>query len=180
MAIKNRIRTDKKSIFMSLTINRHSYIVEPYHINGNMAQFIIGKWCSIASNCIVDLGFQHNYKNVTTFPMHKMNPSVPSNLWCKGDIVIENDVWIGHAVTLMSGITIGNGAVIGANTTVRRNILPYEIYTGNKIAEKYRFDYETRAKLLEIAWWNWEDERVLANLHLIVSEDIDNFINNHN
>lgn len=161
-----------------LTLGRHSYIASPYHINGNMAKMTVGNYCSIAANCIIDLGFQHNYKNVTTFPLHLMDASFPSNIWCRGDIVVQNDVWIGHAVTLMSGITIGNGAIIGANTTVRRDVEPYEIYTGTD-RRKFRFEQHTINSLERIAWWDWEDERVKANGHLLLSGDIQNFIDNH-
>lgn len=84
----------------------------------------------------------------------------------------------------MSGITIGNGAVIGAGTIVRRDIEAYEIYTGNPAhfyepLRKYRFDKETIEKLLEIAWWDWPEERVLANAELLAQSNIDKFINEH-
>lgn len=157
----------------------HSYICLPYYINGGISAIHVGKYCSIAQGCIIDCGFGHDYKNVTTFPMHILKENVPQNLYSKGDIILFNDIWVGNQVTLMSGITIGNGAVIGANATVRRNILPYEIYTGSKTPEKYRFSPEIISKLLEIAWWDWSDEKVLANCELLVDKDINNFINNH-
>ena len=156
----------------------HSYICSPYYINGSMATLHVGKYCSIAASLCVDLGFQHYYKAATTFPMHKLK-DVPSNTWSKGDIHVLNDVWIGTAATLMGGITIGNGAIVGANTTVRRDILPYEIYIGSKTPEKFRFSIEIIEKLLEIAWWDWDEARVLENAELLIDRNVENFINNH-
>lgn len=157
----------------------HSYICSPYSINGSMAKLVVGKYTSIAQGLVVDLGFQHYYKAATTFPMHTLKEGVPSNVWVKGDITVGSDCWLGNAITLMGGITIGNGAVIGAGEVVRRDILPYEIYTGSKTPEKYRFSPEIIAKLLEMAWWDWPEERVILNAELLVDRDINNFINNH-
>lgn len=47
------------------------------------------------------------------------------------DIIIEEDVWIGIHVTLLSGITIGRGSIIGAGSVVTKSIPPYSIAVGN-------------------------------------------------
>lgn len=162
-----------------VTLEDHSYICDPYSINGSMAILRIGKYTSIAANLCVDLGFQHYYKAATTFPMHILKEGVPSNVWAKGDIILKSDVWCGNNVTLMSGITIENGAIVGANSTVRRDLLPYEIYTGSKTPEKFRFKPEIIEKLLEISWWDWPEERIILNAELLVDRDINKFINEH-
>lgn len=161
-----------------VTLDDQSYICQPYHINGSISALHVGKYTSIAQNLHVDLGYQHDYKNVTTFPMHTI-ANVPSNLFCRGDVNVGSDCWLGENVTLMGGITIGNGAIVGANETVRRDILPYEIFTGSKIAEKFRFDYETRQKLLNLAWWDWDEARILENAELLVQPNINKFLNEH-
>ena len=143
-----------------------------------MAVLRIGKYCSIAANSVWDLGFQHYYKAATTFPMHILK-DVPSNVWVKGDIEVRNDVWISNNCTIMGGVTICDGAVIGANETVRRDIEPYEIYTGSKKPEKFRFTKEIIDQLLRIRWWDWEESRILTNADLLVSHNIENFLNNH-
>lgn len=161
------------------TMDDHSYICPPYHINGGMAVLHVGKYCSIAINLHVDLGYQHNYKNVTTFPIHTLKNDVQSNVWVKGDVILHNDIWCGENVSLMGGVTIHNGAVVGANTTVRRDLLAYEIYTGSKLPEKFRFPQNIIDKLLEISWWNWNEERVIENRHLLAQSNIDRFLNEH-
>lgn len=40
----------------------------------------------------------------------------------KGDICVEDGVWLGHGVTVLSGVNIGKGAVIGAGSTVAGDV----------------------------------------------------------
>ena len=46
-------------------------------------------------------------------------------------INIENDVWIGIGVILLSPINIGRGAIIAAGSVVTKNVEPYTIVGGN-------------------------------------------------
>lgn len=158
------------------TLDSHSYICEPYSVNGSMASIHVGKYCSLAANMTIDLGFQHYHKAASTFPFHILKEGVPSNVFCRGDITLFNDIWCGNGVYLMGGITIGNGAIVGANTVVRRDILPYEIYTGSKTPEKFRFIPEIIEKLLALAWWGWPESRILENAALLVHPDINKFL----
>lgn len=159
-----------------IKLGRHSYACDPI-LRGNMNDVIVGNFSSIAQNCVFDCGFNHNIKNVTTFPLNKLDGRLPSNIKNRGDIVIGNDVYIGENCIIMSGVTIGHGAVIGAGTVIRKDVTVYTIVTNNE--GRLRFDPSQIIKLLDIAWWNWDDERILANAHLLLSEDIDNFINSH-
>ena len=47
------------------------------------------------------------------------------------DIIIENDVWIGNNVTLLSGVHVGRGANVGTSAVVRNSVPPYAIVIGN-------------------------------------------------
>jgi Acetyltransferase (isoleucine patch superfamily) len=47
------------------------------------------------------------------------------------DIVVEDDVWIGANVTLLSGVRVGRGAIIAAGAICRTAIPPYSIVMGN-------------------------------------------------
>lgn len=44
--------------------------------------------------------------------------------------IIEEDVWLGWGVVVLSGVTIGRGAVIGAQTVVNKNVFPYTVFAG--------------------------------------------------
>ena len=78
----------------------------------------------------------------------------------------------------MSGVTIGDGAIIANNSHVVKNVAPYSIVGGNPAKLiKYRFTEEQIQKLLEIKWWNWNDEKINSYLPLLCSSNIDDFIN---
>ena len=82
----------------------------------------------------------------------------------KTSIVIQNDVWIGQAVTIYGGVTIHNGAVVAGNSVVTKDVPPYAIVGGNPARViKYRFDEETIKKLLKIEWWYWREEYIKSN-----------------
>jgi acetyltransferase-like isoleucine patch superfamily enzyme len=63
-------------------------------------------------------------------------------------IIIEDDVWIGHAAIIKRGITVGRGAIVGAGAIVTKNVPPYAIVAGvpAKIL-KYRTDNKEKVPL---------------------------------
>jgi acetyltransferase-like isoleucine patch superfamily enzyme len=48
----------------------------------------------------------------------------------RGDILIEDDAWIGFGVIVLDGVHIGSGAVIGAGSVVTRDIPANAIAAG--------------------------------------------------
>lgn len=46
------------------------------------------------------------------------------------DVIVEEDVWIGCNVTLLSGVNIGRGAIIAAGAVVTKDVPPYAIVGG--------------------------------------------------
>lgn len=148
------------------------------------AKVIIGNFCSIGDNLKVYLGngSGHDIEFVSTYPFGHINTDVFPNVInssrnTNGNIIINNDVWIGENVTLMSGITIGNGAVIAANSHVVKNVEAYSVVGGNPAKHiKYRFTKEQIEALLKIEWWNWTTEKINKYTHLLSSYNIDDFI----
>lgn len=59
------------------------------------------------------------------------------------DVVVENDVWIGCNVTLLSGVHIGRGCTVAAGAVVTKEFPPYAIIGGvpAKVL-KFRFNIE--------------------------------------
>jgi acetyltransferase-like isoleucine patch superfamily enzyme len=56
-----------------------------------------------------------------------------------GEIIIEDDVWIGGHVCILPGVTIGKGSVVAANSVVTKSIAPYTVVAGvpaKKIKER--------------------------------------------
>ena len=139
----------------------------------------VGAFCSFGQDVHVFLGGNHRVDWVTTYPF--------ANKWgcddredctmTKGDVVIGNDVWVGTRAVIMSGVTIGDGVVVGAHSVVAKDLEPYGIYVGNsaRLVRK-RFDDAAIEKLMEIKWWDWEDNKIKELLPLMLSTDIDGFI----
>lgn len=48
----------------------------------------------------------------------------------ENDIIVEEDVWIGVNVTLISGAHIGRGSIIGACALVNKEVPPYAVVAG--------------------------------------------------
>lgn len=47
-----------------------------------------------------------------------------------GEIVIEDDVWIGANVVINMGVTIHKGCIIAAGSVVTKDVPPYSVYGG--------------------------------------------------
>jgi virginiamycin A acetyltransferase len=160
----------------------------PFHIQkwNDNTHYSVGKFCSLSDNITLFLGGNHNTKSISTYPFHiiKDLEKLDTHPLSKGDITIQNDVWIGSHATILSGVTIGNGAVIAAYSVVTKNVPAYAIAAGNpaKIV-RYRFTEDQISALLKIAWWDWPLEKIKGNAYLLASsksEDINLFIKKHN
>jgi len=141
----------------------------------------IGKFCSISWNVTVYLGGNHRVDWIALYPFagreHDRWPDVEGvdkYLTSRGDVTIGNDVWIGSDVIIMSGISIGDGAAIGAGSVVTSDVEPYSIVAGNpaRLLRK-RFGEEEIKKLLDIKWWDWPEDKIRRNVHLLCGGDID-------
>ena len=137
-------------------------------------KLVIGNFCSIGPNVEFYLGGEHNYKNVSTYPLKSILFCTTWETISKGPIIIEDDVWIGANCIVLSGVTIGQGAIIGAGSVVSTDIPPYSIYANSKII-KYRFDLETCKKLLEFDFSRLTKNDILD--HIEQMYNVNNLIN---
>jgi acetyltransferase-like isoleucine patch superfamily enzyme len=151
-------------------------------------KIVLGKYNSIGRDCNFFLHSYHRADWITT-SSQLLGPVTPEiaemhmkmgHPTCKGDIIIENDVWIGAYATIMSGVKISNGAIVAANSVVTKDVPPYSIVAGNpaKIV-KYRFDESQIEKLLKLSWWNWDEDKIKNEALTMWSNNIDNFIIKH-
>jgi acetyltransferase-like isoleucine patch superfamily enzyme len=161
-------------------IGKWTYGIPEVFSWGDGTALEIGAFCSIARGVKIFLGGEHKSDYVTTYPFHKVwNAARGMDGYgtSKGDVIIGSDVWIGMDARIMSGVTIGSGAVIGVGSVVISNVPPYAIVFGAPAKVlRTRFPAETIEALLQIAWWDWDDSKIEAELPQLMSTDIDNFI----
>jgi virginiamycin A acetyltransferase len=150
-----------------------------YNYNLSKVKLVIGKFCALAAETRFIMTGDHKLNAISTypFPVFQRGWEIAysiTDLPVKGDILIGNDVWCGYDSLIMNGVTIGHGAIVAARATVVKNVPPYAIVAGNpaKIV-KMRFDDRDIERLLKIAWWDWEIEKINRNLPLICNLDID-------
>jgi virginiamycin A acetyltransferase len=151
-----------------------------YHFDFTGDKLIIGKFCMIASGAQFILnGGNHLTRAISAYPF-----AIFGGAWAnamdgksypnKGDIQIGNDVWIGHNAVIMPGVKVGNGAIIGSYAVVTKDVEPYTIVGGNPACEiRKRFSASQIETLLELKWWDWEIEKITANVEHLTSGDVD-------
>jgi acetyltransferase-like isoleucine patch superfamily enzyme len=166
-----------------MAVTKGKYTYGEVHQYGNGNNVIIGNFTSIAEANVFDGGQSHDPYLVTTYPFKNLWPSA-SHIdagynQMRGDIIIGSDVTIGMRSYIATGVNIGHGAVIGAMSFISKDVEPYSIVVGANVVKRKRFNTEQINSLLEIAWWDWDDERITRNVHLLLSPDIDKFINEH-
>jgi acetyltransferase-like isoleucine patch superfamily enzyme len=105
----------------SIVIDDETHIQPRCHFVAGKASIRIGKRAEIAAGCAF-------------YPFnHGMAPGEPVRtqpLESRGDIVIEDDVWLGYGVIVLDGVRIGEGAVVGAGAVVTRDIPANAIAVG--------------------------------------------------
>jgi len=124
----------------------------------------VGKFCSIASHVRINPG------NHPTWRVTQHHMTYRRRMYGFGEddaaffdwrrehrCVIGHDVWIGHGAIIMPGVNVGHGAVIGAGAVVTKDVEPYSIVVGVAAQPiRKRFSEDVIARLLNIAWWDWD------------------------
>ncbi len=142
----------------------------------------IGKFCSIASHVRINPG-NHPMGRVTQHHMTYRRAQFgfgPDDAaffdWRRAHrCTIGHDVWIGHGAIIMPGVSIGTGAVIGSGAVVTHDVPPYTIAVGVPARPQHlRFSAEVVAKLLQIAWWDWDRATLEARFADLL--DVEGFV----
>lgn len=150
-----------------------------YNNDFEAVKLIIGKFCAIAAETRFMMTGDHKLDGFSTYPFPLFEKGWENvynifKLPVKGDIIIGNDVWIGYDSLIRGGVKIGDGAIVATRSVVVKDVPPYAIVGGNPARIiKMRFDDPTIARLLAIAWWDWDIEKITRNLPLICNLDID-------
>lgn len=122
----------------------------------------IGMYVSIGPNVTFLLNSDHPLTHISTFPfLVKYLGCSSYESISKGDIIVDDDVWIGFRSTIMSGVHIGQGAVVAAGAVVTKDVPPYAIVGGvpAKVI-KYRFSPEVIEQLLKLDYSKLTDNMI--------------------
>lgn len=106
----------------SLRIGANTYLQAGCTLNPFISNITIGANCMIATRCVF-MPYQHGHAD----PNRAMREQP---LTSRGDIVIEDDVWLGAQVCVMDGVVIGKGAIVGAGAVVTKDVPPNSLAVG--------------------------------------------------
>ena len=89
----------------------------------NKSHIFIKNYVSIAQDVNFLLDVEHNLHNISVFPYRvKVIGGITAEASSKGNIIIDDDVWIGYGATVLSGVHIGQGAVIAAGAVISKDV----------------------------------------------------------
>ena len=165
-AVLGRFTEVKERVqFLDSTLGDYSYIER----DGEAIYSTIGKFCAIAA---------HSRINALNHPMERISQHKityrPNEYFANAKldkefreeriaarVEIGHDVWIGHGAIILPGVRIGHGAVIAAGAVVTKDVAPYAIVAGVPARVlKWRFPPEISTRIIALAWWDWEHDRL--------------------
>lgn len=111
--------------------------IRPYFLR--LAGIRIGSGCFIGRGVVFDslcperihIG---NHVHITVGSMliaHYLDTSVPDIRWKYGDIMIEDDVFIGAGTIIAKPCRVGSSSIIGSGSVVTKDIPNKQIWAGN-------------------------------------------------
>lgn len=162
--------TNPKSIFPieAVVVGKNSYGDLNIECFGNPHEsLIIGNYVSIGKDTTFILGGNHQTTTVTNYPLYSsfIEASPLKDAQTKGTITIEDEVWIGFGVIILSGVKIRKGAIIAAGAVVTRDVEAYSIVGGNPAKMiKYRFDEELREALHDLNLTDFDSQMIVDNI----------------
>lgn len=165
--------TIAKDIFFidCVTVGRYTYGAIDALTYNKFSKLKIGDFCSIGPNVSFILSADHNINTISSFPFKVKVMKEKLEGISKGDIIVDNDVWIGYGSVILSGVHIGQGAVIAAGSVVTKNVPPYAIMGGvpAKII-KYRFEPGIIAKLEKIDFSKLDEKLIEKHINELYKE----------
>ena len=156
------------SLFDQQYVKVGNYTYGDLDVSGSRfdSRLFIGNFCSIGGDVIFLLAREHCLSYVSTFPLKVKIMHYDDEAVSKGDILVEDDVWIGQRSIILSGVHIGQGAVIAAGSVVSKDVPPYAVVAGvpAKVV-KYRFSPELISELLKIDYSKLSQEDIKKHIN---------------
>ena len=106
----------------SVSIGADTHIQAGCNLKGFLGNLAIGCNVQIAPHCGFS-PYEHNFE--------ERGATVQSQgIRSAGNIILEDDVWLGMGVSVLEGVHIGRGAIIGAGAVVSKDLPSYAIAVG--------------------------------------------------
>ena len=119
-----------KSTFIcpsNIYLHKYSRIMPQCIIMASGGKFVLKKFCSCSLRLTV---VTSNHRQTVGIP-NFFNNSLHINEINKGDVIVDEDSWLGINVTLLPGAHIGRGSVVGANSLINKEFPPYAVIVGS-------------------------------------------------
>lgn len=122
-----------------LTIGDNTFIGNNCHLS---CPAVLGNDVMLASNVSI-VGGDHAFE-------------VPGQLIRNGElhqqkvVIIEDDVWVGHGVTILHGVKVGAGSIVAAGSVVTKDVEPCTIVAGVPAIEIRRRFKDLEDELLHL------------------------------
>jgi acetyltransferase-like isoleucine patch superfamily enzyme len=97
----------------NLNIKDDTHIQPRCQFSAYLGSIIIGSGVQIAPACAF-YPYNHSFDSDRQIK--------DQSLQTKGDIIVDDNVWLGFGVIVLDGVNIGEGSVIGAGSVVNQNI----------------------------------------------------------
>jgi virginiamycin A acetyltransferase len=164
--LEDNVQLDRFNHIVYSSIGKYSYTGHNVTIKGAE----VGKFNSISWNVSIG-GNNHDMDKITTHSFlvyPKFNLGGDSNWKSRHEpCIVGNDVWIGTGAVILRGVHVGNGAIIGASSVVTKDVPPYAIVAGNPARIiRMRLEDTMVERLLELKWWDFDDEVIRQNFDL--------------
>lgn len=113
-----------QSFSPELKIGDNVNVNSDVHI-GCINKVVIGNNVLIASRVYIT---DHSHGDTSASIV--LTPPQRRFLMSKGPVIIEDNVWIGEGVCILSNVTVGKNSVIGSNAVVTKSIPPNTVVAG--------------------------------------------------
>jgi acetyltransferase-like isoleucine patch superfamily enzyme len=106
----------------SVLIGDHTHIQANCNIKGFLKSTIIGRNVQIAPHCGFS-PYEHSFDDLAVTIREQ-------DITSSGDIILQDNVWLGLNVQVLDGVTIGEGTVVGAGAVVTKDLPPNSVAVG--------------------------------------------------
>lgn len=94
-------------------------------INSKTEKVIVKKYTVLAPMCTI---ITNSHRATVGIPQFLLGESHVNDK--SGNVIINEDVWVGAQSTILAGVNIGRGAVVGAKALVTKDVPPYALVVG--------------------------------------------------